>query len=230
MKKTHGFNLFVFDLISKRRLLTLIAAIPLVLANIGPEVFADGNVVSSMESGYLVLTGDESANTIEITQLPDGRYEISPLNRTTINGRGTTFTAPLGVDKVSVKLNGGNDELRVFDRIFEGGLTRFTVLSVEMGAGDDRVTFFGVALENPFISGVVNLGSGNDRFLCWGAHIVAGFAIYAESGDDEVTLAGVDFDYAPNVSGGSGYDYLSLSGCTYGHAWTPRLFERVDRF
>jgi hypothetical protein len=230
MEMTHGFDLVVLELISRRRILALIAAIPLVLACIGAEVFADGNVVTSMESGYLVLTGDESANSISITQGSDGRYQIAPRNRTTINGRGTTFTAPFGIDKVSVKLNGGNDELNVYDQIFYSPITSFNVLLVEMGAGDDVVDFFGVEINNPFISGAVNLGSGNDVFNCLAVNIAAGFTINAQTGDDEVRLTGVHFDHAPNAIGGGGYDFLSLNGCTYGHAWTPRLFERVEGF
>ena len=229
MKKKLESSLLVLEVIAKRGLRALIAATPLVLVLLSSaNVVAEGNVVARIESGYLVLTGDEMANSVHISQRADRSYVISPRSGTTINGRGTSIIFPYGFGRISVKLNGGNDELFVADVLWDRFDTAFDLLLVDMGAGDDSVTFFGVSLENTFLSGLVHLGSGNDRFLCAACHIAGGFFIRGETGNDEVNLASVVFDNAPIAEGGGHDDTLSLDDCTYGRLWRPRSFEHVE--
>lgn len=96
-----------------------------------------GNVLASIASGALQITGDNQANFILVRQLVSGHWEVRGDGSTSINTSGHVFTAP-GVNRIAIQMNEGNDTVAV-----ENGQLTGT-LDVSMGGGMDHADVVGV--------------------------------------------------------------------------------------
>jgi len=111
----------------------------------------------------VVITGDNSANSITITQTSLDVYTVRG-SSTTINGRsGGTFTFRFDrFDDLRITMNGGNDyvEIRGDSTSDIGDLDITDDLVISMGSGNDRVNLRYLEIEDDLI---VNMGSGDDK-------------------------------------------------------------------
>src|SRR6476469_6130210 len=71
-----------------------------------------GNVIASVSSHSLYLTGDSRANNLQIVQLANGQYQVTGKDGTTINGQAQKTFSGVTADLI-VNLNGGNDVLYI---------------------------------------------------------------------------------------------------------------------
>lgn len=187
-----------------------------------------GNVSATLKGHTLKIIGDNEGNALEFSG-DGGTINVAGVDGTTVNGdAGATFD---GVTKVIVKMNGGDDHIRVgtgidgfdFDAAFKvdmgKGNDTFDIngdeanphrfggdLSIDMGSGNDQLyseaTTYGGKVK-------VNLGSGNDIYGT-GAD---GTNVYAQavkvklgSGNDDYFSYGNEFQSTLKINGGSGSD------------------------
>ena len=71
-----------------------------------------GNVIASVSSHSLYLTGDSRANNLEIIQVGNGQYQVTGKDGTTINGQAQKTFSGVTADLIA-NLNGGNDTLKI---------------------------------------------------------------------------------------------------------------------
>lgn len=192
-----------------------------------------GDVLASVVDGVLTIRGDDSANRIEITQLPgDGsrnpwngaRYEVA--NRyvsrnqthTTINGQDSVILEGVknGFD---VQMGAGNDQVSVY-RPNSSIVNVPGVANFDMGDGQDKLKLFGVNNHNQLN---IQLGRNdyalgrNEDFLYVRANVhtmnITGDAAFQPgdpSGDDvihlNVTAGGpvvIDTNYGDDIVRGA---------------------------
>jgi len=121
-----------------------------------------GNVIASVSSHSLYLTGDSRANNLQIVQLANGQYQVTGKDGTTINGQAQKTFSGVTADLI-VNLNGGNDVLYV-GYYAENVAVPTTVfdrdVKVNLGSGDDQLYIYHTNINDDV---TVNAGSGADQ-------------------------------------------------------------------
>jgi|GEM_PF-2636458 len=111
----------------------------------------------------VVITGDDSANSITITQTSLDVYTVKGLS-TKINSKtGGTFTFRLNrFDDLRITMNGGNDYLAIQGKSATptGDLDITDDLVISMGSGKDRVNLQYLEVKGDL---KVNMGTGADK-------------------------------------------------------------------
>lgn len=183
------------------------------------RVFA-GNVAASAGE-VLELRGDEAANEVRITQDASDRILIEGLNGTTINGRSSVRFNGAGLEKVDIKLFGGNDKLTV--RSLRASVDQ----NIELGAGDDVVSL------NRVVAGAnlsVKADDGYDRLDALGLRVSGDF--YAEMGQGRsgVSIASSRVGKTLTVIGGDSTDLTTIAQTTSGdlNVEAKKGADRVD--
>lgn len=189
-----------------------------------------GDVTASVKGGWLVVTGDDLGNQVQIEDLGGGTYDVVGLEDTTIIGAGP-FAGPKGI---KVDLKGGDDTLVM------SGDPVFGVpgdLSIKMGDGDDTVL-----LENAEIAGktTVDLGKGagdvtifavdfgkdvavksgdapgvEDPWVEIGielANVTGNLSVTTGKTNDDIWLDGVAVTKNVTIKTGDGEDYAGVAG------------------
>ena len=174
-----------------------------------------GNVVSSINNGFLNLCGDAKGNQFLVRQTSSGDWCVTGINKTKIDGqKSQTFS---DVCSINIKTLGGNDVVGVATGCLPG------FLCVDTGGGSDLVAL--VALKVGCVS--VSTGAGND------ALIVAGLCTQSSTtttdisplststqssacfdvgaGTNIVLLAAIKTD-SLSLKSGAGNDYIGLAG------------------
>lgn len=125
-----------------------------------------GNVTAKMVEGDVTITGDNSANSIEIVQLSTDVYTLRGTSSSTkINGKsGRTFTFKFDqFDDLRINMNGGGDYLAIKGNSLtpSGDLDITDDLWIDMGSGADRLNIKWVE-----VKGLLNvkMGTGDDKF------------------------------------------------------------------
>ncbi|MBL8848183.1 MAG: peptidylprolyl isomerase, partial [Planctomycetaceae bacterium] len=108
-----------------------------------------GNVAAVIADGNLTLTGDDAANSVEVTQTAAG-IVVRGLAGTTINGSASAFTVVAGQSTLSgnlkIDLAAGDDAA-----LIAGAFTIAGDVEVHAGNGTDRIGFDGVTVDGDVI-------------------------------------------------------------------------------
>lgn len=184
-----------------------------------------GNVTVALSGSTLVVTGDNLANQIEVSQDASGEVLFTGLDSTTINGQ-TELTFTQAFERSRFQLNDGADEVS-FDG-FEGG-REFRFLG---GDGDDRLEATGVSAYNFHVQGNAGedafqlsdslsrrsayffLGAGDDVFAVESFDAGRNFKVYGNAGDDTFASNTLSVDRKFRVNLGSGNDQALIAGET----------------
>ena len=182
-----------------------------------------GNVLSALNAGVLVLTGDAQANEVQLTVAANGQLTARGLSGTTINGvtsvnfgvvNTLTVDGGAGADKISlnspsatiandVTINGGadNDTISIAGRfgadlIIDGGLGLDTISVSKSTVGVD------IDLDS---------GDGNDKVTLSGTTVGRDVLIQSGIDNDSVTLDGMTVKRDLSLADAGGNNSLRLN-------------------
>ncbi|MCA9075122.1 MAG: peptidylprolyl isomerase [Planctomycetaceae bacterium] len=185
-----------------------------------------GNVTATIQNGNLTLTGDDAANSVEVSVV-DGDIVVIGLNSTTINDSSDVFVAVEGGTSLSghltSSLGGGDDTLRITGPLTIGGTTNI----------NDSTGVSQVGITDATFDGNVNISTGSsaDVVSITGSNLNASLNVNAGGGDNQVSVFDTTVAGGVAVSswqGASRFD--QLFGGRLGHRIAehfPRLFDRI---
>jgi len=171
-----------------------------------------GHVAAVLSGSTLVITGDAKDNAIQVEDSTGGVL-VSGLSGTLINGLASvTFS---GVSSLRIQMNQGNDV--VYLGVDPGSLNLSGSLSVDLGAGDDQLTFI-----NTYVGGSTSIkaGTGDDVVAVNGGNTFNGSVLVdlAQGGDNFATAdtgPGPNaFNKALRILGGAGNDVIFIQDST----------------
>lgn len=169
-----------------------------------------GNVIASVSSHSLYLTGDSQANNLEIIQVGNGQYQVTGKDGTTINGQTQKTFSSMTADLI-VNLYGGNDTLKI-GYYAENVTVPTTVFNrdvkVNLGSGDDKLYIYHTNINDDV---TVNAGNGADQVYLRYARI--GFA-NVDSGINDCTI-----NMGSNPTAGH-QDFVDIRQTSFGHDLT----------
>jgi hypothetical protein len=172
---------------------------------------ADGNVQVSIVGGNMVIRGDDHDNNITVTEVG-----VAGRARTTINGVPDLFFVGGPINAIDIKMNGGNDFVRL-DVLGTTLNSPFTGdLKIDSGKGNDIIELLQVQVSAK--TGIAT-GDGNDIVFIDGVHqnfpdefiksdFKGDFKVATGAGEDRVEFNGARFEGAVAVNLGSGNDAL----------------------
>jgi hypothetical protein len=172
-----------------------------------------GHVAAVLSGSTLVITGDAEDNGIQVKDSSTGDVLVSGLSDTLINGEDwQTFS---GVSSLRIQMNQGNDV------VYLGGIDGLTLsgsLSVDLGAGDDQLTFI-----NTYVGGSTSIkaGAGDDVVAVNGGNTFNGSVLVdlAQGGDNFGTAdtgpGPNTFNKALRILGGAGNDPIFIQDSTW---------------
>jgi hypothetical protein len=200
------------------------------------RVMLAGNVVSSINNGFLNLCGDAKGDQFLVRQLDSGDWCVSGINKTKIDGlKSETFS---NVCSLSIKTLGGNDVVAVADGCLPGPLCIDTgagcdivalvalqvgSVNVSTGAGNDALIVAGLKTQSPSTTNAItplttqsqsssvcfDMGNGTNIVLLVGIQTDS-LSLRTGAGNDYVGLAGVCVDNCLSVDTGTGIDLLGV--------------------
>src|SRR5215475_3680231 len=137
-----------------------------------------GNVTAAVVNGTLQITGDKSANVIQIQQAPGNGIRLVGVG-TTING--SSAARVFGASDISLDMLGGNDSVTA-SSLATGALTG------SLGDGNDTVAFSNVISSKGL---ALLLGAGNDVANIKGGRVIGDLGIDGEDGNDSISVSGI---------------------------------------
>jgi hypothetical protein len=142
------------------------------------------NIQATLTDGLLTLVGDGANNQVVLSSTADGALRVSGQNGTTVNGgtAAVSFRAP--IEDVDIRTGGGAD-LVIFDDVELRGLEAVTV---DLGAGNDRLRVVDSSLRGPLGDLIVTGGSGADTVIIDETDLDGALEIRTGSGRDIVEL------------------------------------------
>ncbi len=185
-----------------------------------------GNVTAVVEGGNLTLTGDDAANSVEVSVV-DGDIVVTGLDDTTVNDSTDAFVAVTGATTLSgnltSSLGSGDDTLRVTGELTVSGTT-----SVTDSSGVSQV-----GITDATLDGNVSISTGDsaDEISITGSTLGANLTVNAGGGDNQVSVFDTTIAGGMAVSswhGSSRYDRFvnSRIGLRLMDR-LPRLFDRI---
>jgi hypothetical protein len=163
-----------------------------------------GNVAVGLAGTQLSMFADDLPNALSLTQDAAGRVTIQGFNGTLINGQPFLDLGVVDLSRVDSAFQGGADVVVV------QGLNPSVFLGVNLGAGNDTVSFTSVA------SGVISVGglAGFDTVI--GRGIVQTGDVVVETGNGPATidLAGVDVRGSMTLITHEGNDFVSVQSAS----------------
>ena len=171
-------------------------------------------VGTSLFSGTLTITGDDTADNIEIMGTSRaGELRVTGRGGTAVNGvENGSATIPGVTGSLNVRLNGGNDVVAV-DNVYLAGS-----LSITTGDGNDTVHLAGRHPVSPALDLTVSPGPGDDLVTQQNYGVLVGRdnIMLIVSGHDSVQLVGASARGRIIANGGDGNDTLLGMGVTAG--------------
>jgi hypothetical protein len=171
---------------------------------------AAGNVHLKLESGDLVITGDNQDNNIIVIQECCQTVVVNGRADTTVNGSSGRVEADGVSGDIKIAMNEGKDFVRV--EITPGVGVIAHNLKIDTGFGDDTVELFGVTVRG---NTQIHTEHGDDVILIDGVQTPNGykrpdfkgsFSVGAGSGDDLLEFHNAIFRAPVDVNMGSGID------------------------
>lgn len=157
-----------------------------------------GNVAASVSGGLLVLTGDNSANALQVTQVGTNRWQVLGLG-TKVNSSYTAKTFK-NVTGIISELRGGNDSIVVSN----GKMAN--VLAIDTGTGHDSVVVSRVTAGEIY----ADTKSGNDSVSIVNSTATDILGVDTGDGTDSVALNTVKTKYLGVALGGGNNDVVSV--------------------
>lgn len=178
------------------------------VASLEARALLSGNVnvkwVSSSGGWDIEVTGDSSANSIEIVQPSLDNYLIRGKSgtNTKINGvLGRTFSFQFDdFDDVTINMGSGNDYLAIVGNEKSpayGDLDFTDDLTINMGSGTDTVNLKFMEVKGDFS---INLGDGNDKFNSLNNAYRASYNANGGNGSDKYNRYGNIYDGSLNYT------------------------------
>jgi hypothetical protein len=184
----------------------------LVVETLESRCTPNGHVAAVLSGSTLVITGDAKDNDIQVEDFPGGVL-VSGLPGTLINGLpSVTFS---GVSSLRIQMNQGNDVVYLGGNV---GLTLSGSLSVDLGAGDDQLTFINTSVGG---STSIKAGAGDDVVAVNGGNTFNGSVLVdlAQGGDNFATAdtgpGPNTFNKALRILGGAGNDVIFIQDFTW---------------
>jgi hypothetical protein len=169
-----------------------------------------GNVIASVSSHSLYLTGDSRANNLEIIQVGSGQYQVTGKDGTTINGQAQKTFSGVTADLIA-NLYGGNDILKIgyYAEMVTVPTTIFNRdVKVNLGSGDDQLYIYHTNVSDDV---TVNAGNGADQVYLRYSRI--GF-VGVDSGLNDCTI-----NMGSNPVAGH-QDFVDIRQTSFGHDLT----------
>lgn len=165
-----------------------------------------GDVSVNVRGDNLIIKGDNADNDIEIYE-SGGTVWVDGLNGTTLSkdASGTSFDTGINaasVNKLKVKLKGGDDSLEIY-----AGITA-NKTKINLGKGEDYLDVLDITSSKKFVA---NTGAGDDTVYIDGTYNKA--KLKTGSGDDDVEVgnfAGATFAGRTVAKLGQGDDTLDV--------------------
>ena len=196
----------------------------LLLAVLGASL-ARGDVVTTLSGSKLIVTGDDSRDTVQIEAAPGG-VSVVGFDGTLVDGSGNGGTFA-GVEHLTVKLRQGGDRLtirgvdlsgklgirlgRASDDIVLDGV-RAGATSVRTGGGDDVVSVVGPTRLRKL---TVQTSTGEDAVVLDGAWVTGDLAIDTGSDDDYVGIFVTEVADDVDVHLGNDDDFIELADVAF---------------
>ena len=166
-----------------------------------------GDVTAVIDSGYLVLRGDDAANDVKVERVSGNQVRISGQNNTKING--LDQPALLRVRKgFDLQMKGGDDKLSV---IGLNAVGRYEI-RMDLGAGNDTLNASSLIAQRIHVLG----GAGNDTISVTNSRSRRGSGVGGDAGDDSITLSNLRFGNGSCIDGGTGKNTLTETNTRYG--------------
>jgi len=166
-----------------------------------------GDVTAVIDSGYLVLRGDDAANDVKVERVSGNQVRISGQNNTKING--LDQPALLRVRKgFDLQMKGGDDKLSV---IGLNAVGRYEI-RMDLGAGNDTLSASSLSAQRIHVLG----GAGNDTISVTNSRSRRGSGVGGDAGDDSMTLSNLRFGNGSCIDGGTGKNTLTETNTRYG--------------
>jgi hypothetical protein len=169
-----------------------------------------GNVVASVSSHSLYLTGDSRANNLQIVQVGSGQYQVTGKDGTTINGQAQKTFSGVTADLIA-NLYGGNDTLKIgyYAEMVSVPTTVFNRdVKVNLGSGDDKLYIYHTNVSDDV---TVNAGNGADQVYLRYSQV--GF-VGVDSGLNDCTI-----NMGSNPAAGY-QDFVDIRNTSFGHDLT----------
>ena len=179
----------------------------LILEKLQDRLVMAGNVSAVIDSGYLVLRGDDAANEVSIERVSGNQVRVSGTNNTTING--LTQPALLRVQKgFDLQMRGGDDKLTV---IGLNAVGRYEI-RMDLGAGNDTLVASKLIAQRIHVLG----GAGNDSITVRDSRSRRGSGVGGDAGDDSIILSNLRFGNGSCIDGGTGKNTIQETNTRYG--------------
>jgi hypothetical protein len=175
-----------------------------------------GDVVTTLSGSNLVVTGDDSADTVTIEEAPGG-LTVTGFGGTLVDGASAVVTIP-GVERLTVKLGDGNDRLTLTNVILARGF------DLRLGRGNDTVFVDGGAAG----SSRIRTGNGYDDVIVFDSPSFDSLSVETSNGNDfvEVDYAFVSQDLT--IDTGSDEDDVTVFATDVGNDMRLRLGNDDD--
>ena len=179
------------------------------------RLLLDGNVTARVLGGNLVVTGDEDANGVHITQVGGGQYMVTGIDcgngATTINGEASALLT--GVTRsFRVTLRGGADCLHMGNGETSpegnGGLYVPDDLFIRTNAGSDEVRLDDIHVEDMT---KIWLETGNDGLEINSGEFDRDLFVFGQNGVDQMEIVDVTVEGRLYVKSHRGDDVIGLS-------------------
>lgn len=188
-----------------------------------------GNIAVSFQENSLLITGDTSANQIQVTGTPDGLVQVTGLTGTSINSGSSPFQTGAPVQNVTIQLGTGNDTVNVHGLVATGFLnidlaagtdlsrisdSNIRVLNIDGREGDDVMHF-----HNVFSHGFITLQgqAGSNTMAVTNMATNRGLIVTTEGGSDTFAIDNLGVRDDLIISSGGGADHVFMTGSTYAH-------------
>lgn len=186
-----------------------------------------GQVQAVVRGDNLFITGEESANQVDISLL-DGNVVVRPKQGTRINGQRGAFVAFGGTDTVPgsifIDMRQGDDTVIISGGIKVGGDVRVAgdqgddTLGIDNAVIRDDLIFIGgagddnLSVEDSRVVGLtsINLSSGDDLIRAVDSEFFNTFRARGSVGEDSVVLDGADFRRHVQISLQDGDDIIDM--------------------
>jgi hypothetical protein len=163
-----------------------------------------GNVTAAVVNGTLQITGDNSANVIQIQQAAGNGIRVVGVG-TTINGSsaaGLFYRA----SNIALDMQGGNDSVTASS-------VRTGALTGSLGDGNDTVTFNNVVSSQGL---ALLLGAGDDTANISGGRVTGDLGIDGEAGNDSISISRVQISGGLTLTGSDGDDKITVGNAVVG--------------
>lgn len=164
-----------------------------------------GNVVSALNAGFLLLTGDALANQVQLTVAANGQMTATGLSGTTIDGLASKNFGV--VNTLTVLGDAGDDSISL-------NATAFSIVndvSIDGGADNNTISVTGRFGADLILAG----GTGIDTITVNKATVAVDLDLDAGDGNNKVTVSNSTITQQAVIQTGAGNDTVKISGTSF---------------